>query len=221
MTEKNQENIPVTDEIISTEEALKDLVSKNIYLFGHGTGSEDNASNAVKEGLHTKYDDLYSTVLGMEGLADNPDAYDHDLALIKNWPHYGLKYVVMLGVERLQDEQIPNRRYLDSIVQPRPGQENFDPSYGLRNTIDPRFIAGYFDVAGNRFIANPSFDPTYDSNLLETTVNNHIQRERNPMTAEEAMKRMGDMATVEEIEIPSDNHGHGSYDNHNDGPLVW
>ena len=161
--------------------ALEELVNSNAYLFGHGTMSRESANGAVSDGLRSRHTDLMSTAYGLEATADNPDAAVHDMALLREWPHYNAKYIVIIGIERLTGDDIPHRRYLQSIMQPRPAGEDFDEAYGEPYVVGKKFVAGYFDMNEGIFVPNATYDPKYDAGLLETTVNDDIQKERNPV----------------------------------------
>lgn len=174
-----QELQPFSPETLPADIALKELVGSNIYLLGHGTTTHELANLATTAGLYTRHTDLSSTAYGLETLADNPEATKHDMGLIKKWPHRDAKYIVVLGVERLKGEDVPHRRYIQSIVQPRPQEDEYDATHGQPYVIDKKFIAGYFDVEQDTFIPNSAYDPTYDPRLLDTTVNDDIQREHN------------------------------------------
>jgi hypothetical protein len=182
---------PTTPESIPAETALEELVNSNVYLFGHGTPSQDSAQAAIAGGLLTRHTDLMSTAYGLETVAENPDAADHDMALLRDWPHHRMPYVVLLGVQRLEGDQIPHRRYLQSIVQPRPPEDEYDKDYGRPYVIDKKFVAGYFDAHTGAFTPNDTYDPTYDNSLLTTTVNEDIQNEKNPVNALAAMGMAG------------------------------
>lgn len=166
------------------DEALTRLIGEEIYLFGHGTVQQENAADILTNGLDTRHEDLFSTADHLPTLADDPEAFVHNKETLEHWPHLGAQYVVVLGVERLQGEQVPHRRYLQSIVQPKPDAEHVNDAYDQPYAIDSRFIAGYFNAVDGTFIKNIAFDPHYDPALLATTVNPDIRREldaRNPL----------------------------------------
>lgn len=177
-------------EAMSANEGLEHLVRMNVYLYGHGTAAAEHVDDMLQNGFQLSAPDLHSTALAMPTEADNPDAFTVNMAQLSEWPHRGHKTIVMLGVERLEDEQVPNRRYVQSIVQENPGVER--NSYGHRYTIDPRFVAGYFDMAQNSFVPNPNFDPHYDPKLLETTADITILMRR--LTTEQVMEGLGGTA---------------------------
>ena len=175
---------PHIAEAESADEALRRLVDSNIYIFGHGTLTLDAAEGSVADGLHTRHTDLFSTAEGLPTVAENPRAFEHNREMLWHWPHHDAQYVVVLGVERLEEDDIPHRRYLQSIVQPRQGSDA-DNEYDKPYIVDRRFVAGYFDTARNIFVRNPDFDPHYDPALLQTTVNYEIQRELHPVDPRE------------------------------------
>lgn len=182
------------------EAALEQLLGdEKLYVFGHGTADESTAEVITKEGLHLRSAHLWSIVAGLpEKTDDKSDHIATATKMIENWPHLALGYVVAVGVERLPADKIPHRRYLQSIVQNRPNAQEIDERYGERYTIEPRFVAGYFNAADKTFMPNPNFDPTYDPSLLETTADDDIRRERNPLSLLELMG--GD---VEPTSIPA------------------
>lgn len=170
----------LTPKIEPADEALNRLVNSKIYLFGHGTPTQEWAASSIADGLHTRHTDLFSTAAQLPVMAEDPDAFERNKATLAQWPHHDAQYVVALGVERLEGEAVPHRRYLQSIVQPREGAEDVNDAYGAPYAINRRFIAGYFDAAEGTFTNNPDFDPHYDPALLETTVNQDIERELHP-----------------------------------------
>lgn len=194
--------IPETDPVT---EALSGLVGRNLYLMGHGSHPEAAAAT-MTEGLHSKHTELFSTVLGMESLSDDNDAVAHNMALLRQWPHLNSKYIVIVGVERLTEDEIPHRRYLQSIVQPREHGEEEDEQYGSPYVVPSRFVAGYFDMVSEKFVQNPDFNPRYDPNLLATTVNDEIRNER------DTVDPLGHIAVGDETHrpisiLPSDHDG--------------
>lgn len=106
------------------DEALLRLTKDKLYLFGHGTLEEGSARGVLEDGLETRHTDLFSTADGLSTLADDPNAVAENKAAIENWPHLGAKRIIVIGVERLDPENIPHQRYLQSIVQPKPEGKN-------------------------------------------------------------------------------------------------
>ncbi len=198
------EPLSVKPEVISATTALEGLVNSNVYLFGHGTIQRDRAEAVINDGLYTKYEDLSSTALGLETVVDDLDAAEHDMALLQAWPHHNLKYIVILGIERLEGDQIPHNRYLQSVVQPRPSRDEYDETYGEPYVVDKKFVAGYFNMNDGTFTPNSTYDPLYDPKLLDTTVNMDIVRQRNPTDPLEWLGRsaVGD-AVQDQVKLPS------------------
>jgi len=195
---------PILPETIPAATALEQLSTANIYLFGHGTAALERAETASVDGLRTKYADLMDTAYELETVAESPDAAAHNLTLLHDWPHHGMRYVVIIGVERFKAADVPHRRYLQSIVQPRPTEDTYDETYGQPYVVPAKFVAGYFDTQEDKFTPNVAYDPSYDSGLLETTVNEDIQRERNPINALAAMGMLD--STPAQAERPPEPH---------------
>jgi hypothetical protein len=172
---RSHEPQPIATEELPADVALELLAHHSIYLMGHGTGREEDARNIIKDGLYTRHADLSSTAYGLETIAENPAASDHNKSLLQAWPQHNLKYVVTLGVERLPESEIPNDHYLESIVQPRNEAHNVDSEHGTY-LIGRNFVAGYFDVEKDTFIPNPEYNPRYDPHLLDTAVNLEVQK---------------------------------------------
>jgi hypothetical protein len=199
-----------------TDEALERLINDKIYLLGHGTVEQKSAEGALKDGLQTRHTDLFSTANGLSTLADDPNAFEENKTAIEHWPHLDAKYVVTIGIERLEGDHIPHRRYLQSILQPKARGE--DKAYEARSVIDRRFIAGYFDATNNTFVNNPSFDPHYDPALLETTVDEVIRRELDFDPNENPLEKlMGGAAVVRSQ--PAEKPAHSNP--HDDIPDIW
>ncbi len=179
----------------SIEEGLRQLLGReDLYVFGHGTSSKEKAESILKEGLRLTQPSFWTTVVGLETLQEDPDALSKALKVLSDWPHYHLKYIVALGVERLKPDDIPHRRYLQSIVQDREHQGTIAPQYGQPYTINPKFVAGYFNMNTSQFIPNHGFNPVYDPALLETTPDIDIARERDAVPL---LEWMGGTATAD------------------------
>lgn len=201
------------------EAALERLLNDdNLYVFGHGTADESFAQAIIQDGLHLSSANLWSTVAGLPEKTDETDHLDTAKKMIEDWPHLALGYVVAVGVERLPVEKIPHRRYLQSIVQDRPHADAIDERYGQRYTIEPRFVAGYFNARAKTFVPNPNFDPTYDPALMETTADDDINRERDAVPV---LEWMGAAAVSESTGIPSADQFINLDGVSDDTPLVW
>lgn len=201
------------------EVALERLLNDDtLYVFGHGTSAESDAEAIIQDGLHLSSANLWSTVAGLPEKTGESDHLSAAKKMIEDWPHRALGYVVAVGVERLPDEKIPHRRYLQSIVQDRPNAGEIDKHYGQRYTINPRFIAGYFKASAKTFMPNPNFDPTYEPSLLETTADDDINRERNAVPF---LEWMGGAAVAGSTSIPHANQIINLDVGPEDTPLVW
>jgi hypothetical protein len=175
------DQLPLIGNVLPTDLALLNLVAdEHLHIFGHGTATQSSALGSINKGLYLNSAHLWSTAIGMVSTTDNPNAYEANKVLIENWPHHNQRFVVILGVERLKLEDVPHRRYLQSIVQVRKDITEANDTHGSPYVINPRFIAGYFNVVADIFVVNPNFDPRYDVALLETTADDKILGGRKP-----------------------------------------
>jgi hypothetical protein len=216
MTNQKTHDQEPTAEIIAKDIALRELTDDpNLYIFGHGTPIIEHAQGTLRDGLRLRKPDLWSTVLGMKSTVEDPTAAQENATLLEQWPHKNHRFVAMLGIQRLRGEDIPHRRYLQSVVQPRTDISEGDREFGEPYVIEDRFVAGYFDMDAGTFTRNPSFDPHYDTHLLETTADFDITLERNrpPVTAH----LIGRPAVTATIEAPVPAHTTA----HIEGSDVW
>lgn len=192
-------------EPLPADGALEQLIHKNLLLYGHGTPQEEGATAILHEGLGMSVPDLGSTATGMSTAEDRPDAFETNKKLIESWPHRDHKFVVMIGVERFPDEDIPHRQYMNAIVQEKPGakKEFFSQDY----FVDPKFIAGYFNTERDEFVPNPNFDPSFNPDLLKTTPDMHFAMRQRTMD-----DLMGGVAVGSAIDKPVSLHDHDDSD---------
>ncbi|MDD5317163.1 MAG: hypothetical protein PHF51_00340 [Candidatus ainarchaeum sp.] len=132
--------------------------SSGFMILGHGTVREA-AESALKSGLRAKIPSLETTTVFLVDKEKRESGTTAGYAELLNWPHKGLKAVVVIKIPKeatSRERRKNNRRSLDEHLWIH-GHEK-DTADSANWVLPPKYIAGYVDVERLRFVKNPLFE---------------------------------------------------------------
>ena len=122
-------------------EILKNAEQENRFVFVHGVYSLDDAISIAFNGLECDYPELLYTA----ELMSKSDKLLFEK--LKNWPHWDLKYLLMLCVPKNSGKG---------------GIPIWNEDLSGRFCLAPSLIKGFIDVNEKSIVINPKYDPLKD-----------------------------------------------------------
>lgn len=135
---------------------IKTILDPKFSTLGHGTRLEA-AKKILEDGLRAKFPDLGTTTVSLlDSSKPINEQVNQAVETILNLKHLNSKAVVLIQIPNPPEDSLGGLKYFNSVFKELDEPET---SYENRWVIPSAYLIGYVDVAAQKFILNPLFDP--------------------------------------------------------------